>query len=145
MKTTTEINEKMAQHYEQLALLHRQLAHATVTGDEVVVQPPQREPSDKGIRLWYHNYTVAPGHEGQLAMLIKAMFEDGWFLMEDGTLADSVEDVAHYLGHCLGQDYPNWRQTLRGAVLPKCYVDFFSRLEHKIEEYKTTIKHDNDP
>lgn len=144
MKTTTDINEKMAQHYEQLALLHRQLAHSTVTGNEVVVQPPQREPSDKGKRLWKHNYTVASGHEGQLAMLIKAAFEDGWFLKEDGTSAKSVEDVAHYLGHCLGQDFPDWRQTLRGAVLPKCFLDFFDKLKDKIKEYKKTIKTHDD-
>jgi hypothetical protein len=144
MKTTTEINEKMAQHYEQLALLHRQLAHATVTGDEVVVLPPQRETSDEGKRLWKHRYTVVSGHEGQFAMLIKAMFDDGWFLKEDGTRATSVEDVAHYVGHCLGQDYPDWRQTLRGAVLPKCFTNFISKLMHWLKIYKATIKHDND-
>jgi len=144
MKTTTEINEKMAQNLEQLALLCRQLAQATVVGDEVVVQPPQRKTSDEGKRLWKHRYTVAPGHEGHLAMLIKAAFDDGWFLKEDGSHATSVEDVAHYVGHCLGQDYPDWRQTLRGAVLPKCFINFILRLKHWIEKYRQSIKHEDD-
>lgn len=145
MNTTTDINKKMAYHFEQLALLCRQQAQTKMTGDEVVEGPPQRETSDGEKPLWKHRYKVAPGHEGQLAMLIKATYEDGWYLKEDGERAESVEDVARYVGHCLGQDYTNWRQTLRGAVLPKCFVDFFDRLKHWIEKYKQSIKHENDP
>ena len=65
------------------------------------------------------------------------------FLDEEGNRADCVEDLAHYMGHCFGQDFPNWRPTLRGAFLPKNALDFFDSLKHWGEKYKASIKHDS--
>lgn len=134
----------MAYHFEQLAQLFKQQALSSVKADEVVVEPPQREASDGRKPLWKHRYKLADGYDGKLAMLIKAAFEEGMFLKEDNTRATSVEDVAHYIGDALDNDYHDWRQTLRGAVLPKCYLDFFERLKDKMKEYKKSIKHEND-
>ena len=53
MKTATEINLKLAEHYEQIAIYHRQLAHLEKpAAEEVAAKSPQPRASDE------HSFTV---------------------------------------------------------------------------------------
>lgn len=144
MKTATEINMKRAELYEQIANNFRQLARLDESATpEVAVKPSQPTASDDRVPLFKHRYTLADNRIGDFAKLIKVVYEEGMFLDEEGNRADCVEDLAHYMGHCFGQDFSNWRPTLRGAFLPKNALDFFDSLKHWGDKYKASIKHDS--
>ncbi len=142
-QTATEIYCKFAELYEQLAQLNRQLSQSVKPAtDEVAEKSPQQAPSEEQTDQ-QPKYRIKKAHIGKLALLIKAMYEVGMFVDENGNSASNVEDLAHYIGHALGEDFPNWPQTLRGATLPDSSLSIFDRLRHEGEKYKNKIKKDD--
>lgn len=143
MKTATEINLKLAEQYEQIAIYHRQLAHLEKPAtDEVAAKPPHEESAEEQPVI-QPRYKIAKAYIGKFALLIKAMYDVGMFIKADGSRATNVEDLARYIGHALGEDFPNWQQTLRGATLPTGALDFYDQLCHWSEKYKNKIKKDD--
>ena len=139
-QTATEIYCKIAELYEQLAQLNRQLSQSVKPAtDEVAEKSPQQAPSEEQTDQ-QPKYRIKKAHIGKLALLIKAMYEVGMFVDENGDAASNVEDLAHYIGHALGEDFPNWPQTLRGATLPECSLSIFDSLKNEGEKYKKKIK-----
>lgn len=107
-------------------------------GSEVTVKSPQPEITERQDHIT-PRYRLAPKYKGKFAMLIKATYDEGMFVKPDGTPATDVEDLAHYIGHALGEDYPDWRQTLRGAVMPKSSLQFFKQLFRWAKRYKDKV------
>ena len=139
MEAATNFNLKVVEQLGQLAQVFRQQSLSTVQAtDEVAVEPPQRNTSD-GQASTSPPYRVAPNRQGDFVKLTKAAFDDGLFCKADGTPATNVEDLARYIGRVFGIEFTNWRQTLRGAVLPDSSLDFFERLMRWARRYKDKI------
>lgn len=110
MKTATD-NLSIA----DLLRLMADRVEAEMQEQKVAEKPPMhdaeagKEPS---------RYRIAPNCKGKVAIAIWAMYKAGWFVKANGTPATNVEDVARCIGVSLGEDFPNWKQTLQ-AVFDK--------------------------
>ena len=108
-----ELLENINQKDEELALLKRQIED---------VAPPQ------------NTYHLAPNLKGHMAKLIAAMYYMGMFLKENNTPATNLEDLARSIGAAFGEDFRNWRQTLKAAIEQQNYLDIFDELKQKIKD-----------
>ena len=146
MKTATkqqylklaECKRQEAEIAMQEAKLYYELAGVPVQESEVAAKSPQRPTSDEQVNF-QPPYIVAPDRKGEFAFYIRGAYEDGMFRKFDGTPATNVEDLGNYVGRCFGVDYSSWRQTLRGAVLPQCALNFFKRILRWARNYKEQV------
>ena len=134
-KTATEINLKLAEHYEQLAVYHRQLAHLEKpAADEVAAKSPQPKTSDE------HSFVVlfklSDKMKGKFAIVIWALYRMKMFVKVDGSEAKSVREVANYIGQLFGLHFTEkeWKSTLEGSFKVLEPRRFFWEMAEKIQE-----------
>ena len=135
MESATEINLKLAEQYEQIAVYHRKLARLEKTAaDEVAAKPSQPETSDE------HSFTVlyhlSDRMKGKFAIVIWALYKMGMFVKTDGQQAKSVRDVANYIGQLFGLHFTKdeWKSTLEGSFKVLEPRRFFWEMADKVSE-----------
>lgn len=135
MRTATEINLKLAEHYEQIAVYHRQLAHLEKpAADEVAAKSPQPKTSDE------HSFVVlfklSDKMKGKFAIVIWALYHMKMFVKTDGSEAKSVREIANYIGQLFGLHFTEkeWKSTLEGSFKVLEPRRFFWEMAEKIQE-----------
>ena len=134
-KTATEINLKLAEHYEQIAVCYRQLAHLEKpAADEVAAKSPQSKTSDE------HSFVVlfklSDKMKGKFAIVIWALYRMKMFVKTDGSEAKSVREIANYIGQLFGLYFTEkeWKSTLEGSFKVLEPRRFFWEMAEKIQE-----------
>jgi len=98
---------------------------------KVAEKPPMQ---DAGAEKEPSRYQIAPNCKGKVAITIWAMYKAGWFVKANGTPATNVEDVARCIGACLGEDFPNWKQTLQAVFEKVQPLDAIWEMEGEVKK-----------
>ena len=135
MKTATEINLKLAEQYEQIAVYHRQLARLEKpAADEVAEKSPQ--PTTSAERTFVVLFKLSDRMKGKFAIVIWALYQMEMFEKADGSKAKSVRDVANYIGQLFGLHFTEkeWKSTLEGSFKVLDPTRFFREMKDKVLE-----------
>ena len=134
-KTATEINLKLAEHYEQIAVCYRQLAHLEKpAADEVAAKSPLPKTSDE--HSFVVLYKLSDKMKGKFAIVIWALYRMKMFVKADGSEAKSVREIANYIGQLFGLYFTEkeWKSTLEGSFKVLEPRRFFWEMAEKIQD-----------
>lgn len=98
---------------------------------KVAEKPPMQ---NAGAENQPTRYRIAPNCKGDVALAIWSMYRAGWFVKADGTPATNVEDVARCIGASLGEDFPNWKQTLQAVFEKAQPLDAIWEMEGEVRK-----------